>query len=258
MAFKNFRQLALAALVVVAGSVSAFADPIFENIITWNASASSTSVTGTAGAGLSSTGGYGTEVTGSTAVSFGAYSGFYQGYGNFASFPTSGYVTFDLKSTDASTISSGTITQDFTGSFSVSSGANGTGTVYISGASILGQISSAAGRSTLDLNPTTNPAPTFDPNTGVPAIFTGGQLGGTLSHPYYTNGFNIDLVLASVVGFKNNTTGPSHTTSFTSAGLSGGDVQGYVPEPSTFSLLGLGAAGLAFGAYRRRKAAAAV
>ena len=257
MAFQNFRQLALAALVVVSSSLVASADVVFETIIAFETPAGTARpITGVAGASNGYGGGYGTQISGTALVPVDAYAGSYPA-GFIAGYPTGSiYETIDLKSTDLAAVSGTSFDQHFRGTFTLSSGANGTGTVYVTG-EILSEINARTTNTTFSLNTTTNP-----PGTGTSNppgdVFTGGQLTGSLIRPYYTNAFGVDLNLRLIQGLSIATSGSNKTIQFTGAAFDAGSVSGYVPEPSTFSLLGLGAAGLAFGAYRRRNAAAAV
>jgi len=256
MAFKNFRQLALAALVVVASSLVASADAVVSETIISFENATTRTVTATVGATSSASGGYGTEIKGTSSVVVDPYSGSYPA-GFITGYPTGTvYETIDIKSTDFAT-GSPTFSQDYSGTFTISSATNGGGTVYATG-SILGNITARAGNTTFSLNTTTNPAGTGPSTNPQGAVFTGGQLTGSLIRPYYTNAFGVDLNLRLVQSLALASSGGNSTVSFGGAAFDSGSVSGYVPEPSTFSLLGLGAAGLAFGAYRRRKAAAAV
>ena len=260
MPFKHFRQFALAALVVVAGSVSTYAGTVYEQILEYapNINTDTKNITAVAGATNSFTHGIGTEISGSQQVSGLLYTGSYPNL----SLPSTAYVTFDLRSTDDNTGIGVQLSQDFRGTYSISSGVNGTGTVYVHGDDILGNINTFVGENTLDLSATTNPAPDYDGN-GNPVVATGGVLTGSLIYDpdtgdeLYTNAFGIQLTLAHISGLSKTTKFGHSTVQFTSANLDAGSVSAFVPEPSTFSLLGLGVAGLALGAYRRRKAATA-
>ena len=167
--------------------------------------------------------------------------------GGFYSNPTTqAYLTFDLKSTgDATTIppSLGGI-QSFIGSFKITSNADGSGTVYVASASnaLTGTLVATNGLITFPLSTTAS-----------------SDLTGTLISDGFIGPFGVALQFSNVTpGFGLTTIGGHQTIrSFTS--VVNGTVTGTaVPEPSTLSLLGLGAAGLVFSTYRRRKAVNAI
>lgn len=230
---QNVRRIGLVGLVLVASSVSAFAD----TIISWdngpNTTANAVTATASATAGSGNTAG--TEIkTAGTGI---ALTNPVDGADNDLS---PAYLTFDLRSTGAATVSGTSINQLFTGTFSIHNTASG-GTVLVSG-NITANLLANSG------------ATSFNLSTASSGAFTGSLVtaGG------FTTPFGIDLNLYKVSGFGTTSVSGTTTSTFTSARNAFGDVLGSttaVPEPSTFALLGLGAAGLAFGAYRRRAAA---
>ncbi len=238
---QNVRRIGLVGLILVAGNVSAFADLV--NIISWNAQTASSptavaTVSATSGAGNTA----GTEISLTNAV----LNGPIDGAGNAVTVAPI-YLSFDLRSTNANTGNSGHLLQDFAGSFTIK---DANGVVLVNGASITGEISQTTGRSTITLN------------TFFAADPTGTLITATNVQPYgYVAPFGVDINLGSASGLAATTINGVSTTTFTTAKLNAGDVQGTpgtapspVPEPSTFALLGLGAAAMAFGAYRRRAA----
>jgi PEP-CTERM motif len=121
--------------------------------------------------------------------------------------------------------------------------------VLVAGSNVNAVIAQQTGRSVVVLNTV------FNGNDGATgSLVTGGG---------YTAPFGLDINLFAVAGLNKTTINGISTTTFARAKVAAGDVLGTVgsspvPEPSTLSLLGLGAAGLVFGVYRRRMAAAAV
>ena len=245
MTFKNFRQFALAALVLVGGSAAAFADAnlaTYDTIIDFSQTSSTArDITIVSGANKSSTGGGGSEIS----VTGLAVSVNYDGsWGPGAPYTdttlTSGFLTFDFKSTGAASGTTGAITQAFTGSFALTDGA---GKTYVAGSNVALTFGTTVGTKT------TAQTTTVSALTGT--LIDNGQ---------YKSPFGLDLNFFRQLS---NTTvvsaGGVNTLGNNSLSLNGSDISGQqVPEPSTFALLGLGAAGLAVSAYRRRKAAAAV
>ena len=246
MTFKNFRQFALAALVLVGGSAAAFADAnlaTYDTIIDFKQTSSTArDITIVSGANKSSTGGGGSEISVTGLAVTVTYDGSYPG--GVAPYTdttlTSGFLTFDFKSTGAASGTTGAITQAFTGSFALTDGA---GKTYVAGSNVALTFGTTVGTKT------TAQTTTVSALTGT--LIDNGQ---------YKSPFGLDLNFFRQLS---NTTvvsaGGVNTLGNNSLSLNGSDISGQqVPEPSTFALLGLGAAGLAVSAYRRRKAAAAV
>ncbi len=246
---QNARRIGLVGLVLVGSSVSAFADTILQ----WSTqtatgtTAVSPFTTATTSATSSFTGGAGTEISASGVLLRGAT----DVNGN----PITAYLTFDLKSTDAATTttvgSNTNISQDYEGTFSITSAASG-GTVLVATTDIGGAVVARAGATSFNLNTYNNTI----------ADFTGSLITGP--NPAYVAPFGLDLNLYRVTNLTTTTVNGVKTVSFSPSNIGTGRVDATpgtpsaVPEPSTFALLGLGVAGLAVGAYRRRKAAAAV
>jgi hypothetical protein len=234
----------LATLIFVSGSVPTFAGNIYEEILDWGSESITRSVLATASATSGFGGAPGTEIRGSILVPI-AYVGSYSGapFNQIPGNPTFAYVTFNLKSTSDNTGIPGFINQDFEGSFKISSGINGTGTVFVSGSDITAYIYTPyVGISHFSLN------------TVPVADFTG----SLIDNGQYTSSFGVDLSIYRILGLGSKLVNGHPTTTFFSASLNAGSVAGTtpqdpapVPEPSTLSLLGVGAAVLAFGAYRR-------
>jgi hypothetical protein len=226
---KNVRQMGLLGLVFAASSASVFADAIID----WLPN-STRNITATASATSSSTGGAGTEIKG-TNILLGSPT-------DTNGDPiTAAYLTFDIKSTGAN-IGGSNIDQTFTGSFSITDSIGGT---VLAGGSIDSHIVALGGSTSFNLGVTTSSL------TGT--LVTAGN--GTLP---FTAPFGIDMNLFRIVGSHDTVVGGVHTLAFTNAAIGTGELRGTinpVPEPSTFALLGLGAAAMAFGAYRRRAAA---
>ena len=245
MTFKNFRQFALAALVLVGGSVAAYADAnlaTYDTIVDFHqTSATDRNITIVSGANNSSTGGAGSEIS-ATAIAVSVnYDGSYPG--GVAPYTdttlTSGFLTFDFKSTGATSGTTGAITQNFTGSFALTDGA---GKTYIAGTNVSLVFGATVGSHATTQSSTTSTA------------FTGTLIG----NGQYTSPFGVDLNFFRQLG---NTTvtniGGVNTLGNNTLSLNGSSLSGQqVPEPSTFALMGLGAVGLAVSVYRRRKAAA--
>jgi PEP-CTERM motif len=229
---QNVRRIGLVGLVLVASSVSAFAD----TIVGWDSQTSSTpKVIATVGATNSASGGAGTEISLTNARLVNPV----DNDGN-PLLAAPAYLTFDLKSTSANTGSTGNLNQTFSGFFTIK---DGSGNLLVGSTGITAQINQQAGRSVVALN--TN--------------FTTDPTGSLVTAGNFVSPFGLDINLSNVSGLAATTVNGVSTTTWTSARVSSGDVNGTVgapvPEPSTFALLGLGVAGLAVGAYRRRNAA---
>ena len=230
---QNVRRIGLVGLVLVASSVSAFAD----TIISWdngpNTNANAVTVSNTATSGNGNTRGTEIKTTGTSVALVNPVDG--------ASNDLSpAYLTFDLRSTGAATVSGSQINQLFTGTFSIHDTASG-GTVLVGG-NITANVLANSGSSSFNLS----------------AAPSGAFTGSLVTAGGFSTPFGIDLNLFKVVGFGTSTASGVTGVTWTSARNAFGDVLGSttaVPEPSTFALLGLGAAAMAFGAYRRRAAA---
>jgi len=166
------------------------------------------------------------------------------------------YLTFNLTSTapaDNTLYGLGVFAQSFQGSFSIRSATGGGGYNLLSGNSIGAIISgSLTGANVLN----------FQSNNNTSYDFNSGK---NLQLPYYTFPTGLSFSFANVTGAANahtgNTTGSGvnthHTLNPFTASVSGVISATPIPEPSTLALLGLGGIGMAFGAYRRRRAIAA-
>ncbi len=241
---QNVRRIGLVGLVLVTGSLSAFADTYFVN---WD-DGSDKAVTATVGATNGNGGTYGTEIKATNVLLASPVTD--QDGATISGTP---YITFDLKSTGAATGGSGTVNQNFIGSFSITNGAGGT---VLVGGPIFGNITASknASGTTASINLGAHAG------TNIGNSLTTAFTGSLVTAGSYTTPFGLDLTLANVVNLTTTGAGATRTTNFTSASVGAGDVFGTpgtsaVPEPSTFALLGLGAAAMAFGAYRRRNAA---
>ena len=241
---QKFRQIGLATLVLLAGSVAAQAANV--TLLTFADVTSTNDVTGTA---LNATQ---TEIRATgIQIHFG---------GGVSGIPNqTGYMSFDIISTLGATVTldngDGTYMFSqhfFQGSFSITQNANLTGTNYLSGTIAKGTAVGTTGDQSFGINSNTNVANA--PWTGTLKNNFTGPFGWSFNLGNI-NGSGVDLTSyntptdpSTIASFTANVQGNFTATKYTSP----------VPEPSTLSLLGLGAAGLAFGAYRRRNAAAAV
>ena len=232
---QNFRKIGLATLVLVVSAVAAQAANV--TLLTFGDMAPVNDVDGTQ------------LTTSSTNI---AASGISVRIGGPTISTQEAYMTFSLTTTtSASNINdNGDGTYQFrqggyTGTFSITSGPGGSGTVLLAGNLAAGRTVSNTGDQSFSINSSTNPG-----SSGWT-----GSLASQFSSPFGWS-FNFGNVTPGV-GLS-NTTAPATISSFHSNVTGTFTATTTVPEPSTLSLLGLGAAGLAFGAYRRRKTAAAV
>jgi len=153
------------------------------------------------------------------------------------------YLTLNATSTNTATNTGGVISQTYSGSFSITQNANGSGTNYLSGnftGLTLGIASSGGGTGTLQssdppytLSLTSNysPALLLSPPSAATFTFTGIQPG------------------LGLVG-----TGADTTIGTFTASSSGTFSASAVPEPSSMAIAGLGALGMIGYGLRRRKA----
>ena len=242
---QNVRRIGLVGLALVAANGAAFAD----SIISWDAGSPAYTVTTGATNGAGNTAG--TEISSTNAVlTTPVFSN------GDPVVPAPVYLTFDLRSTNAATGSgttgsaTGQIKQDYVGSFSIK---DNNGTILLAGTGLTGNITTNGTSS--------NPSITTNRNIGL-FMNQGTDFTGSLAPQYLSGTFDLNLNFSGKTVFA-ATVGSTKTLSFVANqnngwGASSADGTPVVPEPSTFALLGLGAAGLAVSAYRRRKAAAAV
>lgn len=218
---KNF---VLAAVVFAASSVSAFADTIvnFSDLSVGSKVKATASATGTV------------IQSGLNGSPSGIAIGFGGGVNNVPN--NTGFITFSLASTGVATTFAGGATQSFAGDFKITQNANGTGTVYVqsTGNALSGTIFAANGTTSFQIG-----------------MESSSDFTGTLIAPGIVSPFGLSLQFSNVsLPFSTVVIGGKRTIrGFTS--VVNGTVTGVVPEPSTISLLGLGVAGLAFGAYRQ-------
>ena len=229
---QNVRRIGLLGLVLVAGSSSAFADII----VGW--SGGTGNVSAVASSTSSSTGTAGSEISATNLALTSPFS-------DNETLPANVYLTFDFKSTglNTSSISNG-IQQTFVGSFSIK---DGSGNVLLASNNVTENVQTTTGGSAAH--------PRSVSFVGGVTSFTG-SLAPNYTSPF---AFNLNTVNAYVV--SRASVGGGTSIAWDTAGtIVAGTTEGTyspsaVPEPSTFALLGLGVAGLAIGAYRRRNAA---
>lgn len=160
--------------------------------------------------------------------------------------PINAYLNFSFGSTSRATISGTSITENFSGNFSITSGRNDTGTNYLSGTLVDVAFGSNAA---FNLNASTPPAGNVSfTSTVIPASDLGVERGAGFSFanvfPLLSiHGTSIDSFTSSVSGTFSANVGatPSPTPS-----------PAPIAEPASMAMLGMGLVGL--GAVRRRKA----
>jgi|GEM_PF-4739571 len=169
------------------------------------------------------------------------------------------FLNFTLTSAGSATLSAGVISQEFTGSFTVTGAINGGGFNYLSGTGLDGNLSGANSgglghTQTFAFNLSGNPTFT-SANAVLAAIFA-------LNSPPATNSGNFKFTVNSVPSGGFYSGAATHTyksfTGNTTQGTFISDVttNQTIPEPSSIALFGLGGLGLALGALRRKRAAA--
>ena len=159
--------------------------------------------------------------------------------------PINAFLNFSFGSTSAATTFGGSITENFSGTFSITSGTGGTGTDYLSGSLVDVAFGSNAA---FNLNASTPPAGnvTFN-STVIAASDLGAERGAGFSFANVTpllsiQSNTIDSFGSSVSGtFSANVGTPSPTPS-----------PSPIPEPASMVILGMGLVGL--GAIQRRAA----
>lgn len=165
----------------------------------------------------------------------------------------SGFLNFTLTSVGQATLAGGMVSQEFTGSFTVSSLVGGGGTNYLTGTGLDGILSGSntgatSHTQTFAFNLSGNPTFTSTDPT-LAALFA--------SSPLETNYGNIKFTVNALPpgGFYNSTVKSYKSfTGNTTQGTFNTDVT-VVPEPSSIALMGLGVIGLALAARRKRAAA---
>ncbi len=104
---------------------------------------------------------------------------------------------------------------------------------------------------------------TFSAPTGVFEFIWGspnpGNVVTTNDHQTYTTSDLPSSVVNEPLGYLVEVTGHFTTVTLTMSGGDGGNFEiGVVPEPSTWAMMGLGFAGLAFAGYRSRRSAISI
>src|SRR5690242_21115132 len=139
--------------------------------------------------------------------------------------PFSAFLNLSATSTAPATTLSGNVTQNFSGTFSITSGAGGTGTNFLSG-SFSDTVFGAASGASLTLSVSQPPdSVSFNSN-----VIAAGELGLTRA---------ISLSFANVTPGVNISNGSPGSFSSSVSGTFSANV-GRVPEPATLALLGSG------------------
>jgi hypothetical protein len=164
-----------------------------------------------------------------------------QGFLNFA------FTSYDNVYVSGRGVGNQTVQQDFVGSFSITSHADGSGITYLAGTGLDGSLEGTVGGNSFGL------LGTVQSYSGT--LVSTKHVSAPLSFGWtFTNG----TPPVSAVVPDGSTTETIGSFSSVVTGSFSADSVASVPEPSTLSLLGAGAAGLVFSVYRRRNRTSAV
>lgn len=158
--------------------------------------------------------------------------------------PVAAFLTLTAHSTGPATLSGANDVQAFTGTFSITSGANDTGTNYLSG-SFTDTVGGPPGGAALELGVAQPPDTLSLTSDVITTLAIPNGLSFALTNIAVPPGVHIDTTTAGSPTLGSFNASISGNASASPAG---------VPEPASLGLLGVGLLGLGFAASRKRSA----